>query len=244
MKKILSKFVLPIVMTLFVVAPANAQAPATVTPADLLNDPVFAQATSGKKLEMISQMIAEKKISTGTSKMTYYAARLYWDEIVKAGGPKAQIDRYAALVLAAPKLNALYDLENTLLLNYLADDPEASKADSKTRCKLVHQLITANKISWPGGASTIHGLLVQHLSTAPEYVGKSTEERVKYIRSMEAEGFVGNITTAPFLRMLPLPEVSKKATPEEKKAFVNQIKPALGFFGESTLKDAYYDMLP
>lgn len=211
-----------------------------IKPEALIKDEAFAKSTSLQKLEKINQMAAEKKLSS--SDFSDFTARLINEELAAVADIKGRLDKYGQLKKQFTELSSNYDLEKTLILQYLSSDPTASTADIVTKLKLVNDLKETNIISWPGVADILTGMLTYHLATDAEFQKKTVADKILYLRDLETRKVVTSLTTADFLRGLTTSHISTLPA-DKRKEELTKLKPTVGFFAESSLGRAYVDLL-
>lgn len=223
---------------LFITTSVSAQN--MIKPDTMVKDEAFAKSTSLQKLEKINQMAIEKKLSS--SDYSDFTARLISEELAPIADAKGKLDKYGQLRKQFDKLSTNYDLEKTLILQYLASDPTASTADIVTKMKLVTDLKETNVISWPGVADISTGLLTYHLATDAEFQKKTIADKILYIRDLETRKVITSLTSADFLRGLTMGHLSTVPADKRKEELM-KLKSTTGFFAESSLGRAYIDLV-
>lgn len=217
----------------------QAQQSPMLKPVDAIKDSTFAQANTADKIAKINQMIIDKKINSYD--FSEYLIRLFSEELAAIQGAKAKLDRYSQIRAQYDKLPSTYELEKTMIMEYLATDPAASQADITTKMKLVNDLKELKIVSWPGMADIATGLLTYHLATDVEFQKKTPQDKILYLRDLETRGIVGSLTTADFIKGISAKHLGTFASDKVKDEFF-KIKGQTGFFAESVLTKAYFDI--
>ncbi len=230
MKRIFAAMVM---MVLFCVPSWSAQKKV----ADLMKDEAFAKATAEQRLEWLNEKVDKKEF--GSSDVSAdIVTRLFFDRLKDEKDAAARLTAYGALRAKLPKLTQTYELEAHLATDYLASTPEGQKADLPAMLKMLTKLQEEKKISWPAAAPLYEGMLSAHLASNAEYQKMSAKDKLMYLKKLNDDKVVGNMTTNRYARGVVAVALSE-AGPEKQKAVFDELAPAMCFFTKTAVTNGY-----
>jgi hypothetical protein len=206
---------------------------------DLMQIPEFVKADPEARLVFVNAKIESKEF--GSSDLNQdLIARLILDVLVKEKTPTAQIQKYGQLRVKCPKLSINYDLETHLVVQYLATDPEAVKADLMGKMKLIQKLQNEKIIDWPTVAPLHKGMLALYLCTTDEYMKKDPMAKIEFLSTLDGLKVVSSMTSSTFSKGVGQELMSN--TPADKQADTyKKIDAMSDFFTKSGVRVGYID---
>lgn len=204
---------------------------------DLLKDEAFAKATAEQRLEWINAKI-DKKEFTSSEISGDIITRLYFDRLKDEKDAAARLNTYGQLRGKFNKISQTYEIEVHLATEFLAATPEGQKADLVAMLKMVTLMQADKKISWPAAAPLYEGMLSAHLATNADYQKMSAKEKLTYLKKLNDDKVVGNMTTNRFARCVAAVALTE-AGPEKQKAVFDELAPIMCFFTKTAVTGGY-----
>jgi len=212
---------------------------ASKKPSELMQIPEFASATPEGRLAWINDLLVKKEWSSSDMNSDVMT-RLIMDVLVAEKTPQDQVRKYGEIREKYGKLTSTYDLEKHLVVQFLATDPEAQKADIPGKCKIVHRLNKQNVLSWPGVADVLKGMIALHLATSAEYQAMTAMEKLEYLRSMDGLNIVSNLTSSSFSKGVAA-ELMSQTPVADQPALYKEIDPSTDFHTKTSIRNGYVD---
>jgi hypothetical protein len=225
-----------LVLAMFALLGSMAEA-AVKKYADLVKDEAFAKATVEQKLEYLQQKLESKEFASGDINADLIF-RLMLERLKDEKDPVARITTYGVLRQKCPRLPQTYELDAHLISDYLVTTTEGQKGDLVGMMKLVQQLLTDKKTSWPAVAPIHEGMLHAHLTGNAEYQAMSPKDKLGYLKKLVAEKACSDMTTTRFARGV-LGVVMTATAEDQRKAVLDEHAPNLDFFTKSSITNSF-----
>lgn len=234
------KSLMTAILVVFICLSMQAQAQEKMKMEDALKQQELLNAkTVDDRLNVINGWIQAKKISSST--LTDYLHRLWWEAVAPAMTIKEKLDKYASLKNKYLTIPTEFDFEQTLIMIYLAEDPEAKSADEVGKMKLIKRLKDTRKVGWPAAAPFSTTLIAYHLAKKPDFLTMSAKDKITYLKTLEAKGAYGSVSSARYMKSLAIQDLVAKQGEERKKAYEDYLVVG-GFFTKNTLEKAFYEL--
>ncbi len=206
---------------------------------EVLADPEIGKVTGEERLAIINKLIEEKTIKSYDISSDIIA-RFFWVVLVKEKDPTAQMERYAGLRAKYTKLGSTYALEQELILNYLATNPEAVKAEPLDQIKMIQKMQDDKKVSWPTVAPIHNGMLCRFLLNNKEYQQMSPIDKIKYLKKLGDDKVCSNLTTTKFSKPIAMQFLANTPAAEQA-AKAKEIGDMTDFFTRSAITTAFVE---
>lgn len=203
----------------------------------LMQNPLFANATPEIRLQMLNQKMAADELDVSSD----LTVRLFWDVIVDEPDPLVRLQRFDTLESTYDEFWASSDTVAYLLMEYLAASEYAASKDYLAMMKMVRDLEEAGTVSSGDLSWLMDGFLALHLVTNAEYQAMSLSEKQLYLKTVGEQGFWTANTAMDFALGLAS-ETLSLTPPEEQQGMLATMEPDLVGFVYSALSDGYGDL--
>lgn len=204
---------------------------------DLMKDESFAKATAEERLFWVQSKLVKKEF-TSSDVNGDLITRLFHDRLKDEKTADARITVYGSIRNKAKELPSTYELEAYLAEDFLAETPEAKKADLVGMMKALQKLADEKKISWPGQAPLHEGMLCAHLATNAEFQKMSPKEKAAYFKKLNDDKVLKDITSSRFNRGF-MGAAMRETAPDKQKALFDELAPLLDFFTKSAIQGSF-----
>ncbi|THB71562.1 MAG: hypothetical protein D6E12_01085 [Desulfovibrio sp.] len=213
------KRLIPVVALVLAFCVGIAWAADDVPYSQLMQNPLFANATPEIRLQMLNTKMEADELDVSSD----LTVRLFWDVIVQQADPMERLKLFTQLEDQYDEFWASSDQSNYLLMEYLAGTEQAANLDFLGLMKIAYDLEEQGVISGSASRWTMQGFLALHLITDPAFQAMSPADKMVYLRGLNDQKLVLSDNTQGFSLSVFFEQIAGVA-PEEREAFINANK--------------------